>query len=462
VPLQRTISPIDNSVYVERELASGRAIDEALDRARRAQREWRRVPVEARATILGRFCDAFEQRRDAVAQELAWQMGRPVRYGPNEVRGTLERARHMIAIAPQALADVDVGPKEGFVRFLRREPLGVVFTVAAWNYPYLIAVNSVVPALMAGNTVVLKHSAQTPLCAETFAACMAEAGLPDGCFQVLHLSHDDTLRVVADPRVDFVAFTGSVAGGHAIQRAASERFIGTGLELGGCDPAYVRHDANLDHAVENLVDGAYFNSGQSCCGIQRVYVHERVYDNFVERWIDLTRKYVLGSPLEADTTLGPVVRTAAAEEIRRQVAASVGLGARSPIAEREFEASRAGTPYVAPVVLLDVDHGMPVMREEIFGPVAGIMKVRSDEEAVALMNDSPFGLTASIWSQDPEAALAIGDEVQTGTWFMNRCDYLDPALAWVGVKDSGRGCTLSSIGYEHLTRPKSFHLRVRT
>ncbi|HEX6571449.1 MAG TPA: aldehyde dehydrogenase family protein [Steroidobacteraceae bacterium] len=462
MPLQRTISPIDGSVHVERELATGRTVDETLDRARRALRDWRRVPVESRAAILGRFCEAFERRRDAVAQELAWQMGRPVRYGPNEVRGTLERARHMIAIAPEALADIDVGPKEGFRRFLRREPVGVVFTVAAWNYPYLIAVNSVVPALMAGNVVVLKHSAQTPLCAETFAACFREAGLPEGCFQVLHLSHDDTNRVVGDPRVDFVAFTGSVAGGRAIQRAASARFIGTGLELGGCDPAYVRHDANLPHAVENLVDGAYFNSGQSCCGIQRVYVHEHLYDSFVERWIQLTRNYTLGSPLDTETTLGPVVRTAAADEIRRQVATSIGLGARCPIPEHEFEASRAGTPYVAPQVLLDVDHTMPVMRDEIFGPVAGIMKVRSDEEAVALMNDSAFGLTAAVWTEDLDAALAIGDEVQTGTWFMNRCDYLDPALAWVGVKDSGRGCTLSTLGYEHLTRPKSFHLRVRT
>ncbi|HET7203821.1 MAG TPA: aldehyde dehydrogenase family protein [Steroidobacteraceae bacterium] len=459
---QRTLSPVDGSVHVERELATGRAIDETLDRARRAQREWRSVPVESRAAVLTRFCEAFEQRRDEVATELAWQMGRPVRYGPNEVRGTLERARHMIAIAPAALADIDVGPREGFHRFLRREPLGVVFTVAAWNYPYLIAVNSVVPALMAGNVVVLKHSAQTPLCAETFDACFRAAGLPEGCFQVLHLSHDDTNRVVADPRVDFVAFTGSVAGGHAIQRAASARFIGTGLELGGCDPAYVRHDADLAFSVENLVDGAYFNSGQSCCGIQRVYVHEARYDAFVEGWLDLTRKYLLGNPLEAETTLGPVVRTAAAEEIRRQVAASVAMGARSPIAEREFEASRAGTPYVAPQVLLEVDHSMPIMRDEVFGPVAGIMRVRSDEQAVALMNDSAYGLTASVWTGDEEAALAIGDQVQTGTWFMNRCDYLDPALAWVGVKDSGRGCTLSSIGYEHLTRPKSFHLRVRT
>jgi acyl-CoA reductase-like NAD-dependent aldehyde dehydrogenase len=460
--LQRTISPVDGSVYVERELASHALIDATLDRARRAQLEWRRVPVAARAAILDRFCDAFERRRDAIAQELAWQMGRPARYGPNEVRGTLERARHMIAIAAESLADIDVGPKEGFRRFLRREPLGVVFTVAAWNYPYLIAVNSVVPALMAGNAVVLKHSAQTPLCAETFEACMREAGLPAGCLQVLHLSHDDTNRVVGDSRVDFIAFTGSVAGGHAIQSAASERFVGTGLELGGCDPAYVRHDADLAHAIENLVDGAYFNSGQSCCGIQRVYVHERLYDAFVEGWIDLTRRYRLGNPLDPETTLGPVVRVAAADDIRRQVARSVAAGARSAINEREFEAARAGTPYVAPQMLLDVDHTMAVMREEIFGPVAGIMRVTSDEQALELINDSAFGLTAAIWTADEEAAIAIGSEVETGTWFMNRCDYLDPALAWVGVKDSGRGCTLSAIGYEHLTRPKSFHLRTRT
>jgi acyl-CoA reductase-like NAD-dependent aldehyde dehydrogenase len=310
--------------------------------------------------------------------------------------------------------------------------------------------------------VVLKHSAQTPLCAERFAECFREAGLPEGCFEVLHLSHADTTRVIGDPRVAFVAFTGSVAGGHAVQHAVADRFIGTGLELGGCDPAYVRHDANLEHAVENLVDGAYFNSGQSCCGIQRVYVHERLYDAFVEGWVELTRKYVLGNPIDPGTTLGPVVRAAAADEIRRQLAASVAAGARPAIDEAGFAASRAGTPYLAPQVLLDVDHTMPVMREEVFGPVAGIMKVSSDEQAIALMNDSAFGLTAAIWTGDEQAALAIGDRVQTGTWFMNRCDYLDPALAWVGVKDSGRGCTLSVVGYEHLTRPKSFHLRVQT
>jgi acyl-CoA reductase-like NAD-dependent aldehyde dehydrogenase len=459
---QRTVSPVDGRVCVERPHASASEIDATLERARAAQPAWRAVTIAERSAILGRFCDAFEARRDAIAEELSWQMGRPIRYAPSEVRGTLERARHMIAIAPAALEDIDAGPKQDFRRFVRREPLGVVFTVAAWNYPYLIAVNSVVPALMAGNTVVLKHSAQTPLCAERFAECFREAGLPEGCFQVLHLSHADTTCVIGDPRVDFVAFTGSVAGGHAVQHAAADRFIGAGLELGGCDPAYVRHDADVAHAIENLVDGAYFNSGQSCCGIQRVYVHERVYDRFVEGWVDLTRKYVLGNPVDPETTLGPVVRTAAADEIRRQVAASVAAGARPVIEEAGFPASRAGTPYLAPQVLLDVDHSMAVMREEIFGPVAGIMKVRSDEEAIALMNDSAFGLTAAIWTADPDAALKLGDQVQTGTWFMNRCDYLDPALAWVGVKDSGRGCTLSVVGYEHLTRPKSFHLRVKT
>lgn len=460
--MQKTISPIDGSIYFQIELATSAVVDETLDRARAAQRVWHSTSVADRAKILSRFCDIFESQRDDIATELTWQMGRPIRYSPSEVNGTLERARHMIAIAPQALADIDAGPKENFTRFVRREPLGVVLTIAAWNYPYLIAVNSIVPALMAGNAVILKHSAQTPLCAQRFATCLTKAGLPEGVFQVLHLSHADAEKIIRDRRIDFVAFTGSVAGGHAVQRAASERFIGVGLELGGCDPAYVRHDADLPHAIENVVDGAYFNSGQSCCGLQRIYVHEHVYDTFVDGFVDLTNKYVLGNPLEQNTTLGPVIRTAAADTIRQQIAASLSAGARPAIDEAKFAVSKPGTPYLAPQALLNVDHSMTVMREEIFGPVAGLMKVSSDEQAIALMNDTAFGLTAAIWTRDEDAALAIGERIETGTWFMNRCDYLDPALAWVGVKDSGRGCTLSVVGYEHLTRPKSFHLRTRT
>jgi len=459
--LQQTISPIDGSVVAERTLASESEIDRVLEAAVAAQRSWRSVSLVERARILTAFCDAFERRRETIAAEITQQIGRPIRYSPNEVSGTLERAWHMIAIAPDALADIDVGPKPGFQRFVRREPLGVVLTVAAWNYPCLIAVNSVVPALMAGNAVLLKHSAQTPLCAERFAECFADAGLPTGLFGVLHLSHTATERVIADPRIGFVAFTGSVAGGHAIQRAAVSRFVATGLELGGCDPAYVREDADVEHAIENLVDGAYFNSGQSCCGIQRVYIHERVYERFVEGWLELTNRYVLGDPRDGATTLGPVVRASAATTIRAQIDASVRSGASAAIDPHRFPADRAGSAYVAPQALLDVDHTMPVMREEIFGPVAGLMMVRSDEEAIGWMNDSAYGLTAAVWTRDPQAAIAIGERIETGTWFMNRCDYLDPALAWVGVKDSGRGCTLSKVGYEHLTRPKSFHLRLR-
>jgi acyl-CoA reductase-like NAD-dependent aldehyde dehydrogenase len=458
----KCISPIDGSVYAQRTAATSAQIDDTLERTRAAQLSWRRVPVAERAAIIERFCSEFERRGVQIATELTWQMGRPVRFAGSEVRGTLERARYMSGIATAALADIDPGPKQGFRRFIRREPLGVVFSVAAWNYPHLIAVNSVVPALMAGNAVVLKHSAQTPLCAEVFAECFAAAGLPAGLFQVLHLEHADTERVIRDQRVDFVAFTGSVAGGRAIQRAAAERFIGVGLELGGCDPVYVRHDADLAHAVENIVDGAYFNSGQSCCGLQRIYVHESVYDRFTRGCIELIRQYRLGDPLDPQTTLGPLVRTAAAEGIRAQLRASIEAGARPVIEEREFAKSRAGTPYLAPQLLLDAPGSCAVMREEIFGPVAGVMKVHSDEEAIAQMNDSPFGLTAAVWTADAAAAVALGERVQTGTWFMNRCDYLDPALAWVGVKDSGRGCTLSVVGYEHLTRPKSFHLRVST
>jgi acyl-CoA reductase-like NAD-dependent aldehyde dehydrogenase len=458
----KTISPADNRLYVERPLATGSKIARALAAARAAQAAWKRVPVAERVAMVERFVAAFEANAEAIAEEISWQMGRPIKYSPGEVRGLAERARYMAGIADEALADLRIEPKPGFTRFVRHEPLGVVFVVAPWNYPYLTAVNAVVPAILAGNAVILKHSHQTPLCAERFAEAFAAAGLPKGVFQYLHLSHEDTERIIAGDAVDFVAFTGSVAGGHAVQRAAAGRFVGTGLELGGKDPAYVRADADLAHAVENLVDGAFFNSGQSCCGIERIYVHGDLYDRFVAGFADLTRRYVLGDPLDPLTTLGPMVRAGAADFVRGQIAEAVGKGARVLIDPMAFARSKEGTPYLAPQILVDVDHSMRVMSEESFGPVIGIMKVASDDEAVRLMNDSQYGLTAAVWTADPDAAIAIGDRIATGTWFMNRCDYLDPALAWAGVKDSGRGCTLSRLGFAALTRPKSFHLRTST
>ena len=335
----------------------------------------------------------------------------------------------------------------------------MVFVVAPWNYPYLTAVNAVIPALMAGNAVILKHSAQTPLCAERLGEAFAAAGLPRGIFQHLHLSHGAVDSVVRDPRTAFVSFTGSVPGGHAIVHATAERFIAANLELGGKDPAYVRPDANLAQAIETLVDGAFFNSGQSCCGIERIYVHGDVYDDFVEGFVELTNRYRLGDPLDPETTIGPMVRTSAATAVRWQIHDALTKGARALIDTANFAADKDATPYMAPQVVVDVDHSMLLMSEETFGPAIGIMRVAGDDQAVTLMNDSAFGLTAAIFTADTDAALRIGDEIDTGTWFMNRCDYLDPALAWVGVKDSGRGCSLSALGYDYLTRPKSFHLR---
>ena len=460
--LQRTVSPIDGSVYVERAVSSGAAIDAALSRAQEAQRAWRQVPIAERTEICRRMAAWCVERADTLGEELTRQIGRPIAHTPFELRrGFSERTAYMADIAESVLADLTVEPKENFTRFIRREPLGVVFVVAPWNYPWLTSVNAIVPALLAGNAVILKMAQQTPLVAERYAEAFEAAGLPQGVFQYLHLDHEQVGRVIMDARVSFVAFTGSVGGGHAVQRAASERFIATGLELGGKDPAYVRADAPLDATIENLVDGAFFNAGQSCCAVERIYVHRDRYEDFVEGYVALTRKYRLGNPLDEATTLGPMVRTDAAVNVREQVREALAQGAHALIDPADFPQERDGTPYVAPQVLVNVDHRMRIMTEETFGPAIGIMRVADDDEAVALMNDSRYGLTASVWTDDVEAALRIGDRVETGTWFMNRCDYLDPALAWTGIKDSGRGCTLSRLGLEVFTRPKSFHLRLK-
>jgi len=455
-------SPVDGSLYVERSVASDGAIATALETAQAAQRAWKQTSLAQRAAYCSAAVEAMLAMQADIVPELAWQMGRPVRYGAGELRGFSDRARHMIAIAPSALADVVPGPIDGFRRYIRREPLGTVLVIAPWNYPYLTAVNAVIPALMAGNAVILKHATQTLLVGERFAAAFKAAGLPEGLFHHLLLTHRQTAQIIESGRVQQINFTGSVAGGRAIAQSAAGAFLGVGLELGGKDPAYVRADADIAHAVENLVDGSFFNSGQSCCGIERIYVHQHLYAEFVERFEALTYDYVLGNPLDPATTLGPLVKPAAAEFVRSEIRAAVGQGARALIDPKRFAADAPGSAYLAPQVVIDVDHRMSLMREENFGPVVGIMAVRDDAEAVALMNDSAYGLTASIWTPDLDAADALGQQIDTGTVFANRCDYLDPALAWTGVKDTGRGATLSSIGYEHLTRPKSFHLRQRT
>ena len=453
------ISPVDGRVYAERQYADAAQIEQALADARAAQAQWKRRPLSERAAYCSAAVDAMLAMKDEIVPELAWQMGRPVRFGAGELRGFEERARYMIAIAPEALAAVEPTPVAGFRRLIKREPLGTVLVIAPWNYPYLTAVNTIIPALMAGNAVILKHASQTLLVGERFAAAMARAQLPPGLFQNLLLDHDQTAAIIASGQVQQVNFTGSVEAGRAMESAATGRFLGMGLELGGKDPAYVRADADLEQAVENLVDGSFFNSGQSCCAVERIYVDQTIYPAFVERFVELTRQYVLGNPLDPATTLGPLVTPGAAVFVRAQIAEALAQGARALIDPLAFAVDVPGSAYLAPQVLVDVTHQMSVMRDESFGPVVGIMPVTGDDEAIALMNDSEFGLSASIWTQDLAAAERLGNEIDTGTLFMNRCDYLDPALAWTGVKNSGRGVTLSRLGYEHLTRAKSFHLR---
>ena len=453
------ISPIDGRELVRRPTATAEEIAAVLSRLGSAQKVWVQVSLAERAAILDRFLEILRAQNDDVAVEMAWQMGRPVRYG-GEFRSFEERVRYLIDLAPSALAPLlPADTRDGLTRHIVRAPLGIVFVVAPWNFPFLTAVNTIVPALMAGNAVMLKHAAQTLLVGDRFQAALDAAGLPPGLFHHIPLSHDDTARILSTGSVDHITFTGSVAGGRAIERAAAGTFTSCTLELGGKDPAYVRADADLDFAVENIVDGAYFNSGQSCCGIERIYVHENLYDRFVDRFAALTSQYLLGDPLDQATTMGPMAATRFADLVRAQTADAVARGGTALVDPALFPASKDGTPYLMPQAVVNVDHSMAIMREENFGPLVGIMKVKNDSEAVGLMNDSDYGLTASIWTADIAAAEALGSELDTGTVFANRCDYVDPGLAWTGIKNTGRGASVGQLGYDGLTRPKSIHLR---
>ncbi|KJA14854.1 hypothetical protein HYPSUDRAFT_208364 [Hypholoma sublateritium FD-334 SS-4] len=470
--IQTTLSPHSQQPCVTRTYPTESELDAKIARAVEAQKTWKQVPLEDRIAIGRKFMDEFKKMSDEIPAELTMQMGRPIAQSPGEIRGTLERATYMLDIAATSLADVSLADtdKPGFRRWIKRTPIGVVFVIAPWNFPYLTAINSVLPALVAGNAVLLKPSPQTPLTAERLALALTRAGVPADAVQVLQLGLEQAAAVAADVRVGFVSFTGSVQGGRNVERAVAggKGFAGVALELGGKDPAYVRADADLGYTVGEIVDGAFFNSGQSCCAIERVYVHESVYDEFVAKFVEITKTYKLGDPTLPGTNLGPVVSLASAERIRKQVSDAVKAGAKNLIPESHFAAAQIGTAYVAPQVLVDVTHQMDVMMEETFGPVVGIMKVSSDEEALALMNDSPYGLTASVWTNaeknpESEAAFAwFAENLETGTVFLNRCDYLDPALAWTGVKDSGRGVSLSKFGYDQVTRAKSVHMKIKT
>ena len=457
--IQKTITPIDNSVYLERPLSTQNEIDNVIENSKKSFQSWKSTSIDDRIKIINKFIDNLIALKPEVSKEICWQIGRPISQCGNELRGFEERSRHMVEIAKESLRDIPATKNDEFDNYIYKSPLGVIFVMAPWNYPIITATNTIVPALLAGNTIVIKHSSQTPRCAELISQAFENTGLPEGVFQFVHTDHQACEKIIADPRIAHVVFTGSVRGGQEVKKYIGTRFINVGLELGGKDPAYVRSDADLNHAIENLVDGAMFNSGQSCCGIERIYVDQSIYKDFIDGFKTITEQYKLGDPSQEDTNLGPVVRLSAANFIRSQISEAEKQGAKRLIDESKFSIAKDDNCYIAPQVMIDVDHSMRFMMEETFGPAVGIMPVKDHHEAKQLMNDSPYGLTASIWTKDLDFAKEFGRDIETGTFFMNRCDYLDPALAWTGVKDTGVGCSLSVLAFDQFTRPQSFHMR---
>jgi acyl-CoA reductase-like NAD-dependent aldehyde dehydrogenase len=457
------ISPIDGKVAFSVRRVS---LDEALTQlgaAERATAEWRKVPVPERAELCRKMLQAYRARLDENAQAITRMMGKPLSQSRGEFEGGFrERTLYLSEVAEAALADLEVGDKPGFRRFIRHDPVGVVLDIAAWNYPLLIACNVIVPAVLAGDSVLVKHASQTALVADQLERAFTEAGAPAGLVSALHVGHDTAAGLLDTRRIGYVSFTGSVRGGREVYRnVARENFIGVGMELGGKDPAYVRADADLDFTVENLVDGAFYNAGQSCCAVERIYVHQSLFERFRDAFVALTEKYVVGNPLESTTTIGPLVDEQAAEHVRGQGQAAEAAGARQLCDQKRFNVPDLSRSYLAPLVYDRVDQSMELMQEETFGPAIGIMAVRDDDQGIARMNDCKYGLTGSIWTTDSDVGEKLADRVEAGTVYVNRCDYLDPALAWTGVKDSGFGCSLSVLGFRQVTRPRSFHVRHR-
>lgn len=426
-----------------------------LARAHEAYREWRNLPLAERITRIEGCLEYFELHRNSIAIDITRQMGKPLVQSRAEVDTMLDRARVCIEMAEEVLAPKLAPQKSGYIRRIEHHPVGVVLCIAAWNYPLLIPINTVIPGLLAGNTILIKHSPITWLTGRSFTDAFADLG--DGLVNDLVIDHPQVARLVTDRRIAHVAFTGSLRGGREVyQTVAASRLIDVGLELGGNDAAYVAEDADLDFAVPNVVEGALYNAGQSCCAVERVYVHQSQYDEFVERAEHELDKYVIGDPLEQSTTLGPMAHRKMLNSLEDHVLDATDHGAELVTGGELFG------PFFRPTLLIDVSQEAKLMREESFGPIVAVASVDSDDQALAYIDDSNYGLTASIWTPDVDRAERFARALEVGTVFQNRCDYLDPRLPWTGLRDSGKGSTLSASGFYQLTRCKSIHFRTKT
>ncbi|KAK6432618.1 hypothetical protein LTR95_011211 [Oleoguttula sp. CCFEE 5521] len=439
-----TVSPITNQIILTRQPPTDAQWAALPKTAQAAFLKYRKTSLAHRQSVISKALSLLNDRQHDLAKELTEQMGRPIAYGAKEVTTAVKRGEYLVKISETALADTPGEEEAGYRRWIRKTPLGVVVVLFPWNYPYLTLVNSLVPALLAGNAVVIKPSPQTPTIAERIVEIFKEAGLEDGVLQYFHSGN-----------------MGSVEGGLAVQKAVAGRVdCRVGLELGGKDPAYVREDVDLAWAAEEIVDGAVFNSGQSCCSLERIYVDAKVHDEFVKEVQKVLAGYRLGDPHDGQTHVGPVISNSAKARIQKQIDDAVSRGAKNATPENAtFANPPADGNYIPPTLLTGVTHKMLIMKEETFGPLIPIVSVSSDDEAVALMNDSQYGLTASIWTKDVKKGEELAEDVEAGTVFVNRCDYPSPDLAWVGWKESGKGQTLSVFGFEQFSRLKSWHLK---
>jgi acyl-CoA reductase-like NAD-dependent aldehyde dehydrogenase len=453
----KVINPFNQRILCELPLDQGKTLEKKISGARRAYEHWCRFLLEERSKRVGQGLKYFREHAGEIARDITLQMGKPFIQARGEVKTFFHRAEYMLSIAKKALAPEILPAKPGLHLRIEHAPLGIVYNIAPWNYPLLTAVNVIVPALLAGNTVLLKHSPLTPLVGQHFENAFGEVDPPNLVTNII-VTNAQASRLIHDPRINYIAFTGSVTTGTKVYRQAAKRLLDVGLELGGKDAAYVAEDADLDFTVENIVDGACYNAGQSCCAVERVYVHRALYRDFLDRARSLLEQYRLGDPLDEKTTMGPLARREALPFLEGQVKEAVRRGTRVLLGGKRLEGTRGN--FFSPTLLADVPNGAKVMQEESFGPLVPVMPVADDEEALVRMNDSHYGLTASIWTSDRERAERFARDLEVGTVFQNRCDYLDPALPWTGARDSGVGSTLSWYGFYHLTRRKAIHLRV--
>ena len=449
------INPANGAAIAELATDSPDTVAAKYAAARAAQPAWAAVPLEHRIEMLQRFRAALVANLDKLAAILTAEVGKPIRQASNEINGLLGRIDFFVEHAVPTLAARVVHDADGMRERIEHAPLGVITNISAWNYPYFVGGNVFIPALLAGNAVLYKPSEYASLTGCEISTLLHASGVPQDVFAMLVGAGDVGAALLAQP-VDGVFFTGSAATGKRILQSLGSHLVKVQLELGGKDPTYVCEDVDIAAAAASLADGAMYNGGQSCCSVERIYVHASIHDAFVTAFVNEVRGMRVGLPTLADSYIGPLTRAPQVQVLEQQIADAVAKGARVLLGGKRID--QPGN-WFEPTVLVDVNHTMAVMRDESFGPIIGIQAVADDDEAVQLMNDSDYGLTAGVYTRSEARAQRLLAQVQAGSVYWNCCDRVSPRLPWSGVKQSGIGLTLSTYGIETFTRPKSWHLR---